>query len=275
MKGNGERKRAATKRQPAAAGAPAGIPASAPASIPAGPAAGAPGQLTRSQVAERLGTSIASVRRLEGKKLHPRRGPRGVWLFDPAELAAVAEEQTSSLTAKPRRSADGDVAAEAFARFNRGLGPREVVVELRQPPHVIIGLHRVWCEHGGLWLPSATVSSIRKAVGARYDDLRTCRITTPQDLLDVIHVVLAGVDADREHFRRCRDEVRALRRQEQVLREKLRARRARIAELAARVEVREARGAPDRNQPGVSSPPASQPPPDACLTVPRGAPRSE
>lgn len=42
--------------------------------------------LTRSQVARRLGKSIATVRRLEDRALHPVRGARGVRLFDEWEV---------------------------------------------------------------------------------------------------------------------------------------------------------------------------------------------
>lgn len=46
--------------------------------------------ITRSQVARRIGKSIATVRRLEGDKLHPTIGPRNIRLFDEGEVAAVA-----------------------------------------------------------------------------------------------------------------------------------------------------------------------------------------
>lgn len=47
--------------------------------------------LTRSQVARRIGRSLATVRRLEGKELHPRSDARGVNRFDPGEVDALAE----------------------------------------------------------------------------------------------------------------------------------------------------------------------------------------
>lgn len=46
--------------------------------------------LTRSQVAQRLGRSLATVRRLEGTVLHPQQDPQGVHRFDPDEVEAVA-----------------------------------------------------------------------------------------------------------------------------------------------------------------------------------------
>lgn len=52
--------------------------------------------LTRSQVARRLGRSLATVRRLEGIELHPQRDARGVNLFDPDEVDAVASQLAES-----------------------------------------------------------------------------------------------------------------------------------------------------------------------------------
>ena len=46
--------------------------------------------LTRSQVAKRLGRSIATVRRMEGHELFPTKDERGVHRFDAEEVAKVA-----------------------------------------------------------------------------------------------------------------------------------------------------------------------------------------
>ena len=56
--------------------------------------------LTRAAVAKVLGRSIATVRRLEGHELFPRRDWKGVFRFDESEVAAVA-----------RRLRAGDVVA--------------------------------------------------------------------------------------------------------------------------------------------------------------------
>jgi len=48
--------------------------------------------LPRAEVAERLGRSVATVRRLEGSKLHPKISARGTRLFDPGEVDALARE---------------------------------------------------------------------------------------------------------------------------------------------------------------------------------------
>ncbi len=50
--------------------------------------------LTRSQVARRLGRSLATVRRAEGKALHPTVDGRGVHQFDPVEVDALADRLT-------------------------------------------------------------------------------------------------------------------------------------------------------------------------------------
>lgn len=48
--------------------------------------------MTRAEVAKRIGRSIATVRRMEGKELHPSVDWNGVHLFDPDEVEAVAQE---------------------------------------------------------------------------------------------------------------------------------------------------------------------------------------
>lgn len=48
--------------------------------------------LTRLQVARRLGRSVSTVRKMEGRVLHPTIGARGVRLFDVDEVEEVAEQ---------------------------------------------------------------------------------------------------------------------------------------------------------------------------------------
>ncbi|HKO46071.1 MAG TPA: hypothetical protein VJV79_00020 [Polyangiaceae bacterium] len=48
--------------------------------------------MTRKQVAQRLGKSIATVRRIEGLLLHPRQDARGVRRFDPRAVEALAKD---------------------------------------------------------------------------------------------------------------------------------------------------------------------------------------
>lgn len=98
--------------------------------------------LTRPAVARRLGTSVASVRRLEGRLLHPERNERGVWLFALDEVERLA----ASYAPKHRRRSisDGEVAARAFQLFESGHDLTQIVVRLRQHPHVIRILYEEW-----------------------------------------------------------------------------------------------------------------------------------
>jgi hypothetical protein len=52
--------------------------------------------LTRSQVARRLGKSLATVRRLEGSSLHPRRDDNGVHWFDESEVQRLADNRRTT-----------------------------------------------------------------------------------------------------------------------------------------------------------------------------------
>jgi hypothetical protein len=61
--------------------------------------------LTRSQVALRIGRSIATVRRMEGRSLHPTRDAHGVHWFDPRAVEEVLED----------RAAGSDVGARSLS----------------------------------------------------------------------------------------------------------------------------------------------------------------
>jgi hypothetical protein len=59
--------------------------------------------LTRSQVARRLGKSVATVRRMEGIELHPVCDGRGVYRFDAGEVERLARaEQSGSARRRSR-----------------------------------------------------------------------------------------------------------------------------------------------------------------------------
>ena len=98
--------------------------------------------LTRRAVAKRLGKSVASVRRLEGRLLHPQRSQRGVWLFARDEVERVAAATPSK--PRPRAVNEGEIASRAFEMFRAGEELRNVVLELRQHPRVIRELYDEW-----------------------------------------------------------------------------------------------------------------------------------
>lgn len=48
--------------------------------------------MTRMQVAKALGRSLATVRRIEGQLLFPRRDAGGVWRFNPKKVAVLVRQ---------------------------------------------------------------------------------------------------------------------------------------------------------------------------------------
>ena len=60
--------------------------------------------MTRGQVARRLGKSLATVRRLEGVKLHPWQDERGVYRFSRAEVERLAHGEVARTLATGRES---------------------------------------------------------------------------------------------------------------------------------------------------------------------------
>ena len=108
------------------------------------------GKLTRAEAARRLGVSRTTLRRLEGKSLHPVEGPRGVHFFEAREVEAFeityrALRMRSPTCARDDRDRDdGDDAAEAFALFDQGASAVDVVKALRLPPDRVASWHAAW-----------------------------------------------------------------------------------------------------------------------------------
>ena len=99
-------------------------------------------RLTRRQVAEQLGCSIASVRRLEGKSLHPEQNESGAWLFAAAEVEALASSQRPRAKSPPAaHAAEGAIAARVFALLQDGHDLREIVIATRTGPKLVRELY--------------------------------------------------------------------------------------------------------------------------------------
>jgi hypothetical protein len=140
-----------------------------------------PSTLRRGEVAARLGVSPTTVRRLEERgELHPVVGDGGERLFDPAEVERLAATRAGeagsgqvSPPAAPSRSPgnSGDLAARAFALFDSGKLPWEVVVETHEPPEVVAKLHGEYVRlgGGGLLIPAPVRSSLEKILGVKTD----------------------------------------------------------------------------------------------------------
>ena len=110
----------------------------------------AAGGMTRADVADSLGVSVATVRRLEGKTLHPTRASDGHWCFDSREVEAVrpavARGENAAPPAKPaaRGPVDGELAARLFPLFERGASFDAVVRETHASPTAVRALFHEW-----------------------------------------------------------------------------------------------------------------------------------
>ena len=105
--------------------------------------------LTRTEAAKRLGTSIAGIRRLEGKTLFPET-IAGIERFCPSEIAAILKSRSPisiPVSPKPRRPRWhnlGEEAALVFALFAEGKDLREIVATLHVCPERVRTLYHHW-----------------------------------------------------------------------------------------------------------------------------------
>ncbi|HYP97835.1 MAG TPA: hypothetical protein VER96_04120 [Polyangiaceae bacterium] len=152
--------------------------------------AGASGRLlTRGQVARRLGTSLSTVRRMEGAQLKPIIGPRGVHYFEETEIQAVfVRVRRASMLNNER--ADGALAAVAFALFERGTDAVAVVKELRETPEKVERLLEHWNRLRGTVLLDA------KSLAAIASDLNA-------DTLSDENAVLSAIAEFKKHSAQC------------------------------------------------------------------------
>jgi hypothetical protein len=146
---------------------------------PAGPAGPSGRLLTRGQVARRLGTSLSTVRRMEGEELKPIIGPRGVHYFEETEIQAVFVRVRRARMPDNER-ADGTLAAAAFALFQRGADAVAVVKELRAAPEKIETLLEHWKRLRGTVLLDA------QSLAAIASDLNADALTDENALLSAV-----------------------------------------------------------------------------------------
>jgi hypothetical protein len=132
--------------------------------------------LTRTEVAARLGVSVATVRRLEYEQLFPSQDARGVHRFDPAEVDAVtvptrsrrAHASTADSDVQRRATQKrGRTAARIFRLFRRGTNLAQIVVATNVPPDVVRELYREWCTslEQGEWERRAGVVNVPNGAG--------------------------------------------------------------------------------------------------------------
>jgi uncharacterized small protein (DUF1192 family) len=112
------------------------------------------GLLSRAQVAQRIGASIATVRRLEGTLLHPIVDKDGTHRFDPKEVTALAASRANQALDRgairndkpaPDARTRGEIAALVFERFEQRQSHAEIVIGLRIEPELVGELFEQYC----------------------------------------------------------------------------------------------------------------------------------
>lgn len=99
--------------------------------------------LRRHNVAELLAVSISTVRRLEGRSLHPVQSRDGVWWFDPEQVERLRASDTHRTRVQGARGKDpGRMAARVFEMLDAGCNIRQIVVRTRLEPHAVRELFR-------------------------------------------------------------------------------------------------------------------------------------
>jgi hypothetical protein len=128
------------------------------------------GKLRRTEVAQRLGVSLTTLRRMEGTRLHPATGPDGVHLFDEAEVeaAVVTYRGIRARSAASLKPSDGEIAAAVFELFDGGTSLVEVVKQLQVAPDRVGALHRAWASlrQGNLASPSSPLTTAEGELAA-------------------------------------------------------------------------------------------------------------
>ncbi len=105
--------------------------------------AGWQGELTRREVAKRLGVSVSTVRRMEGVELHPIQDHQGIWRFAEDEVRKAAKSRRPGRS-RYARAQDGPIAARVFKAFAAGHTLREIVIEHEVHPAVVRDLYAHW-----------------------------------------------------------------------------------------------------------------------------------
>jgi hypothetical protein len=155
--------------------------------------------LMRAEVAAILRVSIATVRRMEGRDLHPQRSEEGFYLFDPGEVETARARRPPP--PEPRDCRDpGELAAEAFQLLRDGVDIRDLVIALRRPPTEIEILYSDWERMGDALVISPGVRSQLARMarhGLRLDDeiLEMIEADDADTLCEVVSDTIRGLQA--------------------------------------------------------------------------------
>ena len=175
------------------------------------------GQLTRGQVAARLGVSVSTVRRLEGTRLRPKIDADDVRWFDEKEVASLAAELANVALKRKgpaakaadafARHSPGELAALVFERLEQRQSLPEIVIGLRVAPDVARGLFDQWClglTEGQLRMNrEPTVPRVGDVERVRSDKLEALLAALPEGEITRISVARlreSAVDGEREYI---------------------------------------------------------------------------
>lgn len=124
--------------------------------------------LTRAEVAKALGCSVPTIRRLEGKTLHPTEDSEGVHRFDPLEVIHLVRDRSAQAVDS---SKEGERDARVFELLDVGKGVREIVTTLRLPVEVVLKISDQWREAGrrDLVVPPACRVELERCLGSAKD----------------------------------------------------------------------------------------------------------
>jgi hypothetical protein len=146
------------------------------------------GKITRAAVAQLIGVTRSTVRRLElAGELHPVVDSAGVHWFDTAEVAKVAVARRTRATAT---SPADELAARAFELFAEATPLRDIVLQLRISPERVLALYEQWRRLGQrreLWITLEHQQALVRILTG---------FTTPAELVEAVRALAA----ERDYF---------------------------------------------------------------------------
>lgn len=137
-----------------------------------------PALLSREQTAEVLGCSEWQLRKLQSRGLIPAVQIEGAYFFNIQNVQGLAKRQQ-----------EGARAAECFERFERGMPPERVVIELQMHYDEVERAHQAWVRMADavVFRPAQGVS--RK----RWEQVYGVKVT-PQNLHKALAIVATHAD---------------------------------------------------------------------------------
>lgn len=170
--------------------------------------------VTRAQASALAGVSKTTLRRLEREgAITPQKNAQGWHLYHVEELTEVRRTRVVSAQGQhgqgePSAVPDpgGQRAAEAFALFDQGHSPSDVVQALRMPPAEVKTWHAWWGQMTGrgLWVSEVTLERMLRgslAVCAKTPEPGTPALDVLGDEQALVHAVARAVDTARKVYR--------------------------------------------------------------------------